>query len=249
MFLRCAEKGGPRSARPCAPLCAPCPAFAGSAQTWERTRVTLRHPERPPRGFRAAAAAPCPGRVCPRCRRCFDDMLTVESVPPTARLSFAHRASDSVVDPDPGGSRDRGALHGAHRAWARARWVRSTERSSRRSVARWRSRSCGASALDETSRGRFLREAQANSLLASPNTVTVFDFGTGDTGEFYLAMEMLEGESLGQRLKRVGRLDAASALDVARQAPALTRRGPREGHHSSRSGSRTTSSSRASVRR
>ncbi len=73
-------------------------------------------------------------------------------------------------------------------------------------------------ALDETSRGRFLREARANSLLTSPNTVTVFDFGTGDTGEFYLAMELLEGESLGQRLKRVGRLDAAAALDTARQA-------------------------------
>jgi serine/threonine protein kinase len=73
-------------------------------------------------------------------------------------------------------------------------------------------------ALDETSRGRFLREARANSLLTSPNTVTVFDFGTGDKGEFYLAMELLEGESLGQRLKRVGRLDAAAALDIARQA-------------------------------
>ena len=29
-------------------------------------------------------------------------------------------------------------------------------------------------ALDETSRGRFLRDARANSLLTSPNTVTVF---------------------------------------------------------------------------
>jgi serine/threonine protein kinase len=73
-------------------------------------------------------------------------------------------------------------------------------------------------ALDETCRGRFLREARANSLLTSPNTVTVFDFGTGDTGEFYLAMELLEGESLGQRIKRVGRLDVASAIDTARQA-------------------------------
>jgi eukaryotic-like serine/threonine-protein kinase len=73
-------------------------------------------------------------------------------------------------------------------------------------------------ALDEASRARFLREARANSLLTSPNTVTVHDFGAGESGEFYLAMELLEGESLGQRLKRMGRLDPAAAIDTARQA-------------------------------
>ena len=73
-------------------------------------------------------------------------------------------------------------------------------------------------ALDETSRARFLREARANSLLTSPNTVTVFDFGADEGGQFYLAMELLEGESLGQRLRRVGRLAPAAALDTARQA-------------------------------
>src|SRR5580693_10024736 len=73
-------------------------------------------------------------------------------------------------------------------------------------------------ALDEGSRARFLREARANSLLTSPNTVTVFDFGADDRGDFYLAMELLEGESLGQRLRRMGRLDAAAAVDTARQA-------------------------------
>jgi serine/threonine-protein kinase len=73
-------------------------------------------------------------------------------------------------------------------------------------------------ALDEASRARFLREARANSLLTSPNTVTVFDFGADDQGDFYLAMELLEGESLGQRLRRKGRIDAAAAVDTARQA-------------------------------
>ena len=90
-------------------------------------------------------------------------------------------------------------------------------------------------ALDETSRGRFLREARANSLLTSPNTVTVFDFGAGDTGEFYLAMELLEGESLGQRLKRVGRLDPAAGARHRAAGAALARRGAREGDHPSRS--------------
>jgi len=73
-------------------------------------------------------------------------------------------------------------------------------------------------ALDEASRARFLREARANSLLTSPNTVTVFDFGADDRGDFYLAMELLEGESLGQRIRRKGRIDAAAAVDTARQA-------------------------------
>ena len=76
----------------------------------------------------------------------------------------------------------------------------------------------GDRAADETAKARFLREARANSLLASPNTVTVFDFGQSESGEFYLAMELLEGESLGQRLSRVGRLSAPVAVDAARQA-------------------------------
>jgi len=73
-------------------------------------------------------------------------------------------------------------------------------------------------ALDDASKARFLREARANSLLASPNTVTVFDFGQSETGEFYLAMELLEGESLGQRLARTKRLPVDVAVDTARQA-------------------------------
>jgi serine/threonine-protein kinase len=73
-------------------------------------------------------------------------------------------------------------------------------------------------AIDEVSRARFLREARANSLLTSPNTVTVFDFGQSENGDFYLAMELLEGESLGQRIKRVGRIGVEEAIDTAKQA-------------------------------
>jgi len=73
-------------------------------------------------------------------------------------------------------------------------------------------------AIDEVSRARFLREARANSLLTSPNTVTVFDFGQSENGDFYLAMEMLEGESLGQRIKRIGRIPVDEAIDTAKQA-------------------------------
>lgn len=76
----------------------------------------------------------------------------------------------------------------------------------------------GDRAVDDTAKARFMREARANSLLASPNTVTVFDFGQSESGEFYLAMELLEGESLGQRLTRIGKLPIPLAVDTARQA-------------------------------
>jgi serine/threonine protein kinase len=73
-------------------------------------------------------------------------------------------------------------------------------------------------AVDDSSRARFLREARANSALTSPNTVTVFDFGQSEDGEFYLAMELLEGESVGDRIRRLGRLGVGEALDTTRQA-------------------------------
>jgi serine/threonine-protein kinase len=76
----------------------------------------------------------------------------------------------------------------------------------------------GERAVDEVSRARFLREARANSLLTSPNTVTVFDFGQSETGDFYLAMELLEGESVGARIKRLGCIDIDEAIESAKQA-------------------------------
>jgi serine/threonine-protein kinase len=80
----------------------------------------------------------------------------------------------------------------------------------------------------ENARERFEREARALSRLASPHTVTVYDFGEipldpeGDelaAGlSLYLAMELLEGESLGDRLERTPRLSIDEAARVARHA-------------------------------
>jgi serine/threonine protein kinase len=76
----------------------------------------------------------------------------------------------------------------------------------------------GDKAVDDQSKGRFLREARANSLLASPHTVTVFDFGQAASGELFLAMELLEGESVGQRIQRMTRIPTEQALETCRQA-------------------------------
>jgi serine/threonine-protein kinase len=60
---------------------------------------------------------------------------------------------------------------------------------------------------------RFVREAVAASRVSHPSIVQVFDAGQHD-GAPWIAMELLNGESLGQRLER-GPLSVAEALKVA----------------------------------
>jgi serine/threonine-protein kinase len=59
---------------------------------------------------------------------------------------------------------------------------------------------------------RFMREAQAAAALRSPHVVQTFDYGVFE-GTPFIAMELLEGESLAQRLERVR---ALSPEDTAR---------------------------------
>lgn len=73
-------------------------------------------------------------------------------------------------------------------------------------------------AHDPETKGRFEREARAISALVSPYTVTAFDFGEAEDGSWFLAMEMLEGETVGERLRRVGRFDWFDALRFTRDA-------------------------------
>jgi serine/threonine protein kinase len=63
---------------------------------------------------------------------------------------------------------------------------------------------------------RFQREAIASGRLDHPNIVGVSDFGVLDDGACYLVMEVLEGESLGDRLTRDKRLAWIEAVDVLR---------------------------------
>jgi eukaryotic-like serine/threonine-protein kinase len=71
--------------------------------------------------------------------------------------------------------------------------------------------------------GRFLREAQSAAALRSPHVVQVLDHGV-DNGTPYIAMELLEGESLADRLTRVGRLEPRElARIMTHVARAMTR--------------------------
>jgi len=60
---------------------------------------------------------------------------------------------------------------------------------------------------------RFMREARAAAALRSPHVVQILDHGIdGETP--YIAMELLEGESLAARLRKVGRLSPADTTRV-----------------------------------
>src|SRR5580700_10207425 len=63
---------------------------------------------------------------------------------------------------------------------------------------------------------RFEREAKAAASLRSPHVVQILDHGVFE-GTPYIAMELLEGEDLRARLKRLGRLAPRDVLLVIDQ--------------------------------
>lgn len=61
---------------------------------------------------------------------------------------------------------------------------------------------------------RFIREARAVNRVDHANVLDVFACGRLDDGRPYLVMDLLEGESLGQRIRRDGALPAAAVLEI-----------------------------------
>jgi len=61
---------------------------------------------------------------------------------------------------------------------------------------------------------RFRREARAASALNHPNICTIYDVGPGGNVPPFIAMELLEGETLQQRLRR-GQLEVPVFIDIA----------------------------------
>jgi eukaryotic-like serine/threonine-protein kinase len=64
---------------------------------------------------------------------------------------------------------------------------------------------------------RFFNEARAANAIRHPGIVEVYDCGTLASGTSYIVMELLEGENLAVRLRRVGRLPLVDARRVAAQ--------------------------------
>lgn len=72
-------------------------------------------------------------------------------------------------------------------------------------------------AADAAMVARFSREAAAAAQVRSPHVVQVFDHGITAAGQPYIAMEKLEGESLGARLERTGVVPPAELAEIVSQ--------------------------------
>jgi serine/threonine protein kinase len=72
---------------------------------------------------------------------------------------------------------------------------------------------------DESVRLRFLREARAAASVRHPNVASVFHLGKSG-GNYFYTMEFVEGQTLENLIKRSGRLEVKTALEIAMQASA-----------------------------
>ena len=70
---------------------------------------------------------------------------------------------------------------------------------------------------DEKQVRRFEQEARTSSKLNHPNSIRVYDYGTGDDGRLFMAMEFLHGDTLGQTISTQGPLPPNRVAHISRQ--------------------------------
>jgi hypothetical protein len=64
--------------------------------------------------------------------------------------------------------------------------------------------------------GRFFNEAKAATRIQHPGIVEIYDYGTTEDGGAYIAMELLEGQSLAERIA-AGKMEIPLVLEIAGQ--------------------------------
>jgi TolB-like protein/Tfp pilus assembly protein PilF len=69
---------------------------------------------------------------------------------------------------------------------------------------------------DKSSRARFLSEARAAAQLRHRNVASVFHLGN-KRGDYFYAMELVDGETIEDRVRREGPIDSSIALDITLQ--------------------------------
>jgi serine/threonine protein kinase len=72
---------------------------------------------------------------------------------------------------------------------------------------------------NESARGRFVREARAAASVRNPNVASVFHLGESD-GNYFYAMEFVDGETLETLIHRRDRLEIDLALEIVTQVAA-----------------------------
>jgi TolB-like protein/Tfp pilus assembly protein PilF len=79
----------------------------------------------------------------------------------------------------------------------------------------------GTAGRSAEARERFLREARTAAALRHENIATVFQFGIREeTGQCFYAMELIEGETLEERVRRTGPLGVQTTIDIGQQVAA-----------------------------
>lgn len=73
-----------------------------------------------------------------------------------------------------------------------------------------------ARATDEMT-ARFRREAKLASQLTHPNMIDIYDYGIGIDGTLFYAMELLDGDTVGDLVLRGGPMPVVRALHILRQ--------------------------------
>ncbi|MFL6233935.1 MAG: protein kinase domain-containing protein [Thermoanaerobaculia bacterium] len=73
-------------------------------------------------------------------------------------------------------------------------------------------------AADPSAQKRFMREARLATQVKHPNVAILYDFSTLQDGSFYMVWEHIQGQDVGDRIRRVGPFPVAAAVRLAIQA-------------------------------